>query len=185
MNRTKLIGLACSSCFAFHALAAEQSPVPMKDVAQIKSTIEAIGVFADFGAFEAMCQLYDDQSTADYTSLWGTEPRTGAPSDMSTGWSGFIPGFDATRHDITVDDVVVDGDNANATARVAAHHWLGDVVWSISGVYTVALRKQENRWLIADWVFTLESETGDRGLVDKAEAIAVDLIERPITCADE
>ena len=155
-----------------------------EDIAQIQSVIQAIGILADLGEFAAMCHLYDDESSADYSSLWGNEPRKGTPSSMATGWSGFIPGFDTTRHDISIDSVSVAGDVATASAHVQANHWLDGDFWGISGIYDVGLTKKNERWLISTWTFTLEEEVGSRDLVDEAELLAADMIERPIKCSD-
>lgn len=155
-----------------------------QDVAKIKSVIEAVGLFADLGQFEAMCGLYDETSVSDYTSLWGNAPRTGTPGDKATGWSGFIPGFDTTRHDISVFSVNVLDDRAQAFADVVATHWLDDAIWQITGKYTVGLRKVSSRWLITHWTFELTDEVGDRSLVDRAELLAAPMIDRPISCKD-
>ncbi len=171
-------------CLLGCSVAAEKFEIEAKDRAQIASTIEAIGVFADFREFEAICQLYAPVSTSDYSSLWGNAPRSGSPSDKATGWSGFLPGFDVTRHDITVGEMKVSKNSANAIAQVEADHWLGSERWQLSGRYHVKLRKKENRWVISDWTFELESETGDRELVDRAEQIAVDRVSRPIACPE-
>lgn len=169
---------------ASSAACAQSSSEPAQDVAKIRSTIEAIGVFADFGEFTAVCQLYDTVSTSDYSSLWGNEPTSGSPSNRATGWSGFIPGFDTTRHAISVRDVSIAGDRATASADVSADHWLDDEIWRITGIYDVVLLKRQDRWLISQWTFTLRSEEGDRALVDRAEEIAVNLIDRPVRCPD-
>ncbi len=163
---------------------ATKAPSPEEDVAQIRSVIQAIGVFADFGEFESICQLYDDLSESDYSSLWGNEPTEGTPSNRATGWSTFIPGFDTTRHDIRVNNVSIEGQTAMATAEINADHWLDGKFWRISGTYDVVLRNKEGRWLISAWTFTLEEEIGDRELVDQAEVRAAGLIERPIKCGN-
>ena len=163
---------------------AQENVAQRQDAARVRSTIEAIGVFVDFGEFEAVCQLYDSISTSDYSSLWGNEPTSGSPSSRATGWSGFIPGFDVTRHDIAVREVTVTDNEASASADVTAVHWLDGEMWRITGVYDVVLLKKQDRWLISEWTFTLRSEDGDRELVDRAEALAAGLIERPVRCPD-
>jgi len=169
-------------------LLALQSPAASQptaeDVARISSVIQAIGVFVDLGDFGSICQLYDELSVADYSSLWGNEPSEGTPSNRATAWSGFIPGFDTTRHDIRVDHVSVQGAIAAAVARVQADHWLDGKTWSVTGTYDVVLRKRGQRWLISAWTFTLEEESGNRALVDEAEIRAADAIERPVRCRD-
>ena len=172
------------NCAVFTVAAAQEQTADQRDAAQIRSTIEAIGTFVDFGEFEAVCQLYDSVSTSDYSSLWGNEPTTGSPANRATGWSGFIPGFDLTRHEISVGELSIRENRATASAAVTADHWLEGESWSITGVYDVVLVKKQNRWLISEWTFTLHDEEGDRSLVDRAEAIAVDRVERPIRCPE-
>ena len=166
----------------YQSSVAQQTDEHAQDTARIASVIEAIGVFVDFGEFEAICQLYEDVSTSDYSSLWGNKPSSGSPSNRATGWSGFVPGFDLTRHEIDVARIDIDGNAATAVANVSADHWLSGERWSISGVYDVSLKKRDGQWRIVDWVFTLDSEFGDRKLVDKAEELAEAMLERPIRC---
>ena len=153
-----------------------------EDRARAAGVVQAIGTFADFGEFQAICQLYDIEATSDYSSLWGNEPMTGDPTLKANGWSGFIPGFDTTRHDIDVRAVEVRDGTATVRAHVTADHWLDGNRWSISGFYDVQLAKRSGDWRITHWVFSLEREEGDRSLVDVAERRAVDRVERPIVC---
>ena len=180
----KFISTTCAVLFVFGMASEAKGDPSAEDSARIKTVIQAIGIFADLGQFAAMCQLYDEMSVSDYSSLWGNEPRIGTPSTKATGWSGFIPGFDTTRHDILVNRVAVDGRTATASARVQADHWLDGEFWGISGTYDVGLKKKGDRWLISTWVFTLDEENGSRDLVDEAEARAADMIERPIICSN-
>ena len=111
MKKSFVVVVACMIFTGDRAAADPESE------ARVASAIEAIGVFVDFDQFESICQLYDDTATSDYSSLWGNEPLVGTPSETATGWSGFIPGFDTTRHAIAVERVSVEEDVAEARAR--------------------------------------------------------------------
>jgi len=140
-----------------------------EDTAKVQTIIESITTLVDLRRFDLLDQFYAEEVIADYSSLWGNEPRTLTRSEVGPGWAGFIPGFDTTRHDISNIRVDISGANANASADVIASHWLDSELWVIEGHYTYEFVRIAENWLVESWVFVLESEAGDRGLVDFAE----------------
>ena len=148
-----------------------------EQAAKIRTVIESITVMVDLRRFDLLDQFYADKITADYSSLWGTEPRELAREEIGNAWAGFIPGFDTTRHEITNIKVRIDGQYASAKADVTASHWLDDESWIIGGVYSFELEKVSSDWVVSYWRFDLETESGDRSLVDIAEARAQEIVD--------
>lgn len=143
-----------------------------EETARIQTVIQSITTHVDLRRFDLLARFYAEVIIADYSSLWGTPPRTLTRSEIGSAWAGFIPGFDTTRHDISNIEVQIDGHQANARADVTALHWLDGDNWTISGTYTFDLTKNADDWVVSRWKFVLESESGDRALVDEAEARA-------------
>jgi hypothetical protein len=145
-----------------------------EQIARIQTVIQSITVCVDLRRFDLLDRFYAEEVVADYSSLWGTEPRKLTGSEVGATWAGFIPGFDTTRHEISNIEVHISGRNANASASadVIASHWLDDETWIIRGAYLFELAKRSNDWVVSGWKFVLESESGDRSLVDVAEARA-------------
>lgn len=137
--------------------------------ARIQTVIQSITIDVDLGRFDQLERYYAETVVADYKSLWGTEPRTLERSELGAAWAGFIPGFDTTRHDVSNIRVQIDGTSATASADITASHWLDGDSWVIRGEYSFDLIEAPRGWVVTAWKFELESETGDRKLVDIAE----------------
>ena len=160
-----MAALLCACAVADTSSRAEES-------ARIETVIQSITISVDLRRFDLLERFYAHEVEADYSSLWGNEPRRVLRADIGDAWAGFIPGFDTTRHDLTDIEVAVAGSLATATADVLASHWLDGDTWTIDGQYLFELEKGPDDWVVTKWTFLLESETGDRGLVDVAEARA-------------
>ncbi len=140
-----------------------------ENIAQIETAIESITTLVDIGRFDILKRFYDDEVVADYSSLWGTEPRKLTKDNVGSAWAGFLPGFNTTRHDITNIKVKFLGSKANAISDITASHWLNGEAWIIRGHYFFELVKNTDKWVVKKWKFILVSESGSRILVDEAE----------------
>lgn len=148
-----------------------QTQVLSKDEAIIRSNIQSFSAMADQGAFEYLGRLFAPQVTVDYTSLFGGEAAPVDRTDLMKQWAGFLPGFDATYHDLSNLRVNVDGDSANALVDITASHWLGDEgFWSVSGNYEFTLQRNGNNWLINSVILNRQSESGSRDILAEATA---------------
>ncbi|WP_342344093.1 nuclear transport factor 2 family protein [Vibrio owensii] len=71
------------------------------DEAKIRSNINSFSALADQGAFEYLGRLFAPVLTVDYTTLFGGEAQQVKRQDLMQQWAGFLPGFDATFHDLS------------------------------------------------------------------------------------
>lgn len=51
------------------------------------------------------------------------------PAALMEAWRGIVPGFDATRRALSELSAAVEGDRAEASARVDGRHWLDGRLW--------------------------------------------------------
>jgi hypothetical protein len=112
--------------------------------------------------------------TTDYTSVFGGVPEQLSREELVTRWRGLLPGFDATQH--LVGPPVVLGTPDGAWVRVGCnvrgYHHLESRTWMVAGWYTVALdgdAAASGSWRIAGIALAMSYETGDRGLVARAQ----------------
>jgi hypothetical protein len=149
---------------------AETSVASPAEEARIAGVISAVAVYADNRDFRPLERFFAPETTIDYTSLWGGEPQRFAPSALMDAWADLLPGFDATRHEISDIQVEIGDDAATAQARVRATHWLGDRTWVVAGSYDYALIRADTGWQVSRMTLHLTDESGDRTLVEKAAA---------------
>jgi ketosteroid isomerase-like protein len=141
---------------------------PEADEAIIKNIVQSVGTFADQGAFDTLETLFDEEVRVDYESLSGQPAALRSASALMTDWAGLLPGFDATRHELSDIRATVDGNDASASADVTATHWIKDADWAVDGHYDYQLVRQPDGWKITSMTFTLEDERGNRDLLGAA-----------------
>ncbi len=139
-----------------------------EDSVRIQTIVESVGVYADNGNFEALEKLYADEIELDYRSLTGGEIALKSPGALMSEWASVLPGFDVTRHAVSNIAVKVKGNNAVATARVVADHYVDELFWQVEGSYRYELKKHENTWWITTHAFNLENEKGTRDVFGRA-----------------
>lgn len=143
----------------------------VRDEAAIRTMVESVATFADRGEFDALEALYADEVTLDYTSLAGGEVEVKSAHQLMNEWASVLPGFDRTRHQVSDIRVTVDGGSAEATARVVADHWVGELHWQVTGRYAYRL-VNDGDWQITYHQFLLEAEEGTREVFGPAMANA-------------
>ncbi len=145
-------------------------PAGDPDSAKVIAVVASIPLAVDLGRYDLAEAAFAPEIVIDYSSLWGGEPQRTTPAALMDAWRGLVPGFDATRHELLDVEARIDGDAAEATARVDGRHWIGDALWRPIGLYRWALERLDGRWKVTAMTFTLTREIGDRGLV----AVAAD-----------
>lgn len=139
------------------------------DEAKIRSNINSFSALADQGAFEYLGRLFAPELTVDYTTLFGGEAQQIKRQDLMQQWAGFLPGFDATFHDLSNLRVSIDGDKASVTVDFIASHWLGEEgFWAVSGEYEFGLQRAGDNWQITSMTLNRKSEQGSRNILADA-----------------
>ncbi|WP_050645356.1 nuclear transport factor 2 family protein [Vibrio coralliirubri] len=142
--------------------------------AKIRSNINSFSALADQGAFEYLGRLLAPELTVDYTTLFGNEPQQVKREDLMQQWAGFLPGFDATFHNLSNLNVTINDDIANATVDFTAYHWLDEQgFWAVSGEYEFGLQRAGDSWQIISVKLNREAEQGSRTVLAEAPKHAV------------
>ena len=109
----------------------------------------------------------------DYTSLAGGEPASLTPQQITESWSGILPGFDHTHHQVANFKVTINGDEATAFNYGTASHYLenpsGQNLWTVVGTYDVHLIKTDGKWLIDSMTFNFKYMDGNSDLARLAQ----------------
>ena len=155
-----------SSTIGNPALSDEQ----LRDRIAITDVVNSMGTLADLGQYDQLQQLFTDEVTVDYTSLFPGEVQNISSEQLMTQWQSTLPGFDATQHMITNHQITVDGDEATAVAYVRATHKLGDAMWVVGGYYVDELVRTDEGWKLKAIQYNALYEEGDRSLVEQAAA---------------
>ena len=138
------------------------------ETAKILALVASIPLAVDLAAYDLAERAFAPKIVIDYTSLWGGEPMQTTPPELMAAWRGLVPGFDATRHELSNLAAVIQGDDATATADVDGRHWLDGDLWRPMGQYHWRLTKADARWKVTHMTFEMTEERGDRGLTTRA-----------------
>ena len=133
----------------------------IKDRLAITDVVNSMGTFADLGQYDLLQQLFTDEVTVDYTSLFPGEVQNISSEQLMTQWQSTLPGFDATQHMISNHQITVDGDEATAVAYVRATHKLGDAMWVAGGYYVDELVRTDEGWKLQAIQYNALYEEGD------------------------
>ncbi len=138
------------------------------EIATIKSMVANVGAYADAGNFESLETLFNDEVRVDYTSLAGGEPELKSANSLMSDWANVLPGFDATRHEVSNITVFAEEAWIVATADVVASHFLEAECWLVKGSYRYLFAVSEGRWKIFATTLNLEQQSGNAAIVQQA-----------------
>lgn len=138
------------------------------DIAMIKTTLESMAVLADQNRYAALEQVFADQVTVDYTSLFGGAAEQIEVKKLMTQWASFLPGFEVTRHNLANIRVNAGNSFAKATADIRAEHFVEGLFWEITGKYEYELIKDNGTWKIAGLTLHFKEEKGTRDVLELA-----------------
>ncbi|MCG8349972.1 MAG: nuclear transport factor 2 family protein [Chloroflexales bacterium] len=148
----------------------------LRDRQAIIDTINAVGIYADFGEWDQVQNQFADEVILDYNSYdqaaVGTEagdPDTLTPAEVVAAWQTVLPGYDYTQHIIGNHQVEFTGDDtASATSSVYASHFLdnndGENYWVFIGNYEHELVRTADGWKISLMRANLRAELGNSNL---------------------
>lgn len=142
----------------------------LKDRLAIIEVVNSVGTLADLGQYDQLQQLFTDEVTVDYTSLFPGEVQNISSEQLMNQWQSTLPGFDATQHLITNHQITVNGNEARAVAYVRATHRLGDEIWVVGGYYVDELVRTDEGWKLKAIQYNALYEEGNRALVEQAAA---------------
>jgi hypothetical protein len=142
----------------------------LQDRIDIEDVITAVTLFVDTHQFDRLAQLFMDDATMDYSTLFGPDQNAVPAKEFLANVSKFIPGFDSTQHMVTNFDIRVFGDRAETRSQVRASHRIGDRTWIAGSIYFHTLMRAAKGWKIKLMGVTFLFEEGDRGMIKEAEA---------------
>ena len=105
----------------------------------------------------------------DYASFGGGDPTYLNPSDILAAWSGILPGFDHTHHQIGNLDIQIYGDSARVSCYVTAFHSIDERVWTVVGTYNIPLVRNGVGWKLTGIQFLYKYQTGATDLPAEAK----------------
>lgn len=132
------------------------------DLAALRAAVRNFGAFADARLFPLLEDLFAPRVYVDYQSLNGQAPASMDAASLMEQWSGVLPGFALTYHDISEVSVDLRGDSAAAGALVCADHFVAGLFWRVKGRYEFVFRRRGSGWKIETLRFLLLEEEGTR-----------------------
>lgn len=122
---------------------------PTDERGAVQSAVIDMFVAVDERDWQSVRRSFADQVRLDYQSMTGLEPEDLSPDQIVKAWSGFLPGFDHTHHQLGNFQTEIEGDQARARFYGTATHSISDSgVWTVVGGYEAALSKSGDAWRI-------------------------------------
>jgi len=135
---------------------------------KIEEQITKLFVYTDEHRWDDVKALFAGQVWLDYSSFTGIEAATMTPEQLIDGWSGFLPGFKSTHHQVSNYLVDIDDRRARLTCYGTASHYFptesGNDVWIVVGTYDFGLTETEEGWKIDRMIFYFKYQDGNTDL---------------------
>ncbi len=152
--------------------------MPAGSERQVQQAIVDMFVAVDAREWEQVKSAFADAVLLDYQSMTGAKAEELSPGQIVTAWSGFLPGFDHTHHQLGNFQIST-GDANTATGRfygTATHTIAGAGVWTVVGTYEVGLTKaasgDRGPWRIRSLKFNFRYADGNLELPALAQSRA-------------
>ena len=155
-------------------IAADPNTTETEDRLAILELIGRLTLAVDGSDWDALERLFTDPVHLDRTSLWGGEPETYSPEQLSGGFAQTMGNLDAIHHLITSHVISLNGDEATCAANMQGIHVLanasGGPIWSVGGRHDYDLKWTADGWRIAGWKFSIQWATGNMNIINLALA---------------
>ncbi len=137
--------------------------------------------------WELYRSIFADEVSIDFSSYNPARPASTMAADQwVAGLRPLFTGLAATQHSMTNPLVSLDGDRAEITMYMQAHHVHDaenpDSWYTIGGYYTDTLKRSDGGWLIDSVALTVTWRSGDPAIMEAARVDGVRLLKTaPLT----
>ncbi len=163
-----VLAFLLSSALASSAWAEKASNTAGRYV-DISNIISRYFVAVDESDWDGAKVLMTNPFRLDYSSFGGGDPADLDPDGILKNWATFLPGFDATHHQIGTLDIQVKGDTAKAKLYGTATHIIGARVWTVVGTYNIPLVRTGEGWKLSGIQFLYKYQAGAIDLPAEAQ----------------
>lgn len=135
---------------------------------EIKETILKVFVYTDEKKWDELQNVFTEIVILDYSSFKGNAASELTPKQIADAWSGFLPLFNSTHHQVS--NFLIDENENNATAfcyGTATHYFpneSGNNVWTVVGTYDFDLEKIDSEWKVKTMKFNFKYQDGNTDL---------------------
>lgn len=142
----------------------------------IIDTVNGLFLYTDLRSWEDLKACLADSVMLDYTSMNGGDPVALSPQQLVDAWSAFLPGFQATHHQVGNHRVRMTQDEAAVFCYGTATHYLpnesGNNSWTVVGTYDFRLVFTGASWRISRITFYFKFQDGNLQLPTLARQAA-------------
>ena len=135
---------------------------------KIVETVTKTFVFTDQGNWHEVKSTFADKVKLDYSSFTGKPAATLSADKIVASWSGFLPGFDSTHHQLGNFIIDQSGTDIKLSCYGIATHYIKGIkegpLWAVVGTYDFVLTKSGSGYHISQMKFNYKYTTGNSGL---------------------
>ena len=155
----------------------EQTPIKKKTkTAKIEKTIKKLFIYTDSHQWDKLKKIFADKVLLDYSSFTGKPAAKLSPDQIIANWSGFLPKFKHTHHQLGNILAKRKNDVGELFCYGTASHYLpnksGNHVWTVVGTYKFHLKRIQKKWKVTQMVFNFKYQQGNLELPKLAQKAA-------------
>lgn len=142
------------------------------DRAKIQDVFISYATNVDKCDWASLKSIFTDDIERDLSSFTGSPPEKIKSAQHVNECRSTLPGFDSTQHFLLNNDIAIDGNQATAVVYMTADHTIvEDSVqkqFTICGIYTFQLVRNDSDWKICGLTLNVLSTQGDQSLFEVA-----------------
>ncbi|MGH1362272.1 MAG: nuclear transport factor 2 family protein [Calditrichia bacterium] len=146
-------------------IGAQNMASDIQDRNSVQDQITNLFVYTDQDQWDKLRAIFAETVLLDYSSFSGQKASELTSEQIVGAWSGFLPGFRATHHQVGNFQVQIDGLTAHVFCYGTASHFFpnnsGRNVWVVVGSYDFELEKNNETWQVKSMTFYFKYQDGN------------------------
>lgn len=135
---------------------------------EIESSVIKLFIHSDEREWDQLKKAFADKVVLDYSSFTRQPAAELTPDQIVSAWSGFLPGFKSTHHQLGNLVIETSGNKAQVFCYGTASHYFpnesGRNVWIVVGTYDFELIRTASDWKVSSMRFNFKYQDGNTDL---------------------
>ncbi|MCG8339014.1 MAG: nuclear transport factor 2 family protein [Proteobacteria bacterium] len=135
---------------------------------EIESSVVKLFLHSDEREWDQLKRVFAGKVVLDYSSFTQQPAAELTPDQIVSAWSGFLPGFKSTHHQLGNFITEISGNKAQVFCYGTATHFLpnesGRNVWTVVGTYDFKLIRTSGGWKVSSMTFNFKYQDGNTDL---------------------
>lgn len=141
------------------------------NIYEVEKLVNELFESTDNRDWNTLKKIFNNKFTLDYQSMSGQPAVEMTPTDVVTAWSGLMPGFDFTHHQIGNMVTSIKDNKAHVFCYGTATHYIAECeekLWTVVGTYDFDIVEIDGELKVDLMKFNFKYQSGNTELIQVA-----------------